>query len=110
MGWAVGWDFDHGRHRGYGVPAFCDAKECREEIDRGLGFVCECDEHRDDDLACTIFVCGEHSCADVEESALPPEHPDWLRHVLTDESWENWRDEEPALVETYRAQLAEATT
>ena len=108
MGWAVGWDFDHGRHRGYGVPAYCDAKGCSVEIDRGLGYVCECwrcyDE--EDDLSVTTFVCGEHTCADVDWADVP-EHPTWLEHVLTDDSWEQWRTENPARVLAYREALSE---
>jgi hypothetical protein len=114
VSWAVGWDFEHRRWRGYGVPAFCDAyaKGCREEIDRGLGWVC--DDHNGgdeddpdyeefDDLAHPIFVCSKHTCADVDESNLPPEHPEWVEHLLTDESWQQWRDENPESVATLRA-------
>lgn len=112
MGWAVGWDDDHNRHRGYGVPAYCDAwaTGCRAEIDRGFGWLCEgsaCDRDYGedgeesagcldrDDLEITTFVCGEHTCADVDESNLPPEHPDWVKHVTTDPSWAKWREENP---------------
>lgn len=108
MSWAVGYDNDHGRWRGYGVPAYCDAYAagCREEIDRGLGYVCDDhkwrlddDEFEDyDDLSHTIFVCGKHTCADVDEDNLPPEHPDWVAHLLTDESWAQWRAENPGAV------------
>jgi hypothetical protein len=109
MGWAVGWDSDHGRWRGYGVPAYCDAyaKGCREEIDRGLGYVCDAHNGGDeddpdfeefDDLTHTVFVCGQHTCADVDDANLPPEHPEWVEHVLTDDSWAKWREENPASV------------
>lgn len=105
MGWAVGWDSDQERWRGYGVPAYCDAKGCATEIDRGLGYVCECPEHLDEDsVDVTVFVCGEHTCMDVDRSDLP-EHPDWLKYVLTDASWERWRSENPARVEAYRKAL-----
>lgn len=109
MGWAVGWDTEHRRFRGYGVPAYCDAysKGCRVEIDRGLGFVCEgfdCGHYdQEDPTAVTIFVCGEHSCADVDEGSLPPEHSDWVAHLLTDKSWETWRAENPERVAEMRA-------
>lgn len=95
MGWSVGWDSDHGRWRGYGVPAYCDAKGCDVEIDRGLGCICECDEHADDPVACTVFVCGEHTCADVDLADLTPEHPTWIAHVSTDDSWSQWREDYP---------------
>jgi hypothetical protein len=107
MGWAVGRDTEHDRHRGYGVPAYCDAKGCETEIDRGLGYVCECiDVHIDvDQLDINIFVCGEHTCADVDEDNLPPEHPAWVQHVLTDDSWDQWRTEHPEKVAQFRATL-----
>lgn len=99
MGWAVGWDSDHGRWRGYGVPAYCDAKGCRVEIDRGFSYVCEHIEDEDfDELEHPIFVCSEHTCADVDEADLPSEHPEWVEHVLTDDSWQRWRDEHPERV------------
>lgn len=107
MGWAVGWDGDHGRYRGYGVPAYCDAKGCQVEVDRGLGYVCEgdaCGCYDEDDLSVTTFVCGEHACADVDWSDVP-EHPDWINHLLTDESWHLWRTEHPEQVKAYRQQL-----
>jgi hypothetical protein len=108
MGWAVGWDQGHQRHRGYGVPAYCDAKDCSAEIDRGLSYVAvppltddEYDEW--DDLADgTLFVCVDHEHADVDPDHLPTEHPRWIAHVLTDSSWSKWRDENPAQVATLR--------
>jgi hypothetical protein len=120
MGWSVGADLDHDRHRGYGVPAWCDAyaKGCREVIDRGLGYACDAYEHyyvtdeegeeievEFDNLDHPIFVCGDHTCKDVDEDNLPPEHPEWLEHVLTDESWEQWRTENPEKVDKYQASL-----
>lgn len=109
MGFAVGWDHEHGRFRGYGVPAFCDAKDCDVEIDRGLGWICEghaCGCYDEDDLSVTTFVCEWHTCEDVDWSAVR-EHPDWLNHVLTSSSWQRWRAEQPALVEQYRRILSE---
>jgi hypothetical protein len=117
MGWAVGWCSDNRRFRGYGVPAYCDAKGCRNEIDRGLGFVCDCDRIVGDDgyeEACwavdaldkIVFVCSEHTCADVDPPDLPPEHPEWVAHVLNDESWSEWRMSNPRLVEQYEAMTA----
>lgn len=106
MSWAVGFDQDHDRHRGYGVPAYCDSKNCGEEIDRGFGYLCDCERCWDvDELEKSIFVCSKHTCADVNEDDLPPDHPDWVNHVLTDESWARWRQESP---ERVRA-LTEAT-
>lgn len=111
MSWAVGYDFDHRRFRGYGVPAYCDAKGCDVEIDRGLGFVCEgmwCHGEGEggcvdlDPVEVTTFVCGEHSCADVDWDDLPTEHPDWIAHLLTDSTWAEWRKTNPEKVRALR--------
>ena len=109
MGWAVGWDRDLGRWRGYGVPAYCDAEGCRTEIDRGLSWVAIPppenpdedgleDEDFDDLADGAFFTCSAHRYTDVNPAALPPEHPEWVAHVLTDESWAKWRDENPEQV------------
>ncbi|MFC7344596.1 hypothetical protein [Saccharopolyspora griseoalba] len=104
MGWAVGWEPEHRRFRGYGVPAYCDAVGCGAEITRGMGDVCECSTHEDDDpIDQVLFVCGVHTCADVDETRLPREHTHWVRHLLTDASWSEWRDDNPHEVAELRA-------
>lgn len=106
MGWAVGYDDDHDRWRGYGVPAHCDATGCQVEIDRGLGWVCSAHlgDEDFDDLEHPIFVCAEHSCADVDEAAIwQVEHPHWVAHILADTSWQQWRDENAARVAQFQA-------
>lgn len=97
MSWAVGWDSDHDRWMGYGVPAYCDAG-CGTEIDRGLDWRCSCGQPDSPLDGPTLFVCSNHTCADVDEDNLPPEHPDWIRHLLSDESWAQWRSENPERV------------
>jgi hypothetical protein len=102
MSWAVGTDpnWDN-RWIGYGVPAVCDHPGCSADIDRGLAYVC-CDEkvYGGDD-GCGLFFCFDHRsggpcerCAD----GLPPLEPkpdtaEWVTHILTDESWQQWRDD-----------------
>lgn len=34
-----------------------------------------------------------------------PEHPDWIKHLLTDDSWEEWREENPGFVKQYTNQM-----
>lgn len=130
MGWSIGWDSNTQRWIGYGVPAYCDHPECDEEIDRGLSYVCGgqpyggdkgcglyfCEKHRhwnqdfdseisDDDLA---HVCER--CLDPEAKNFKPkpEHPIWINHLLTDESWEQWRNENADEVDTLRTALSTA--
>jgi acyl-CoA synthetase (AMP-forming)/AMP-acid ligase II len=76
---------------GYGGPAYCDARGCGNEIDRGPGYTCQA------------------RLGDEDEATLPDEHPDWHRHVLEDESRERWRSDEPVRVEQYKEMLARAT-
>lgn len=110
MGWAVG--FVEGRWIGYGVPAICDHPGCGKAIDRGLG--CACGGGIVGDLPnCGLFFCGEHltyverddedgehqgevceRCAANEPPFdATPDTAEWTEHMLTDESWEKWRDE-----------------
>lgn len=115
MGWSVGWDSKHRRWRGYGVPAYCEVPGCDETIDRGLAYLCG-----DGEKGCGQFFCPAHlwfnarhgdpqmceRCCDEEPPfPLKPEHPEWLQHILTDDSWDQWRQENPETVERYRQEL-----
>jgi hypothetical protein len=103
MGWAVG---EHeGRWVGYGVPAICDQPTCSEGIDRGLAYRCG----DLTDAGCSRFFCEDHLLGFVEDDEgggvsvcercsndQPPFDPkpdtaEWIRHQLTDPSWEQWR-------------------
>lgn len=112
MGWSIGYDSKWKRDIGYGVPAYCDHPGCLAEIDRGLSYVCA-DKHPYGGEGCGRYYCADHrGCLDDEggcphdlRAPVSPEHPDWLRHVLTDESWQQWRDENPAEVAKARKSL-----
>ena len=122
MGWAVGWEPNTRRWRGYGVPAVCEEPGCDAKIDRGLAYACGgldgcgrffCKEHLYSSYeiieAGLAVAEGEFVCARCLEWAEPypckPETVEWLTHVLTDESWEQWLSEEPEAADSYRAQL-----
>jgi hypothetical protein len=128
MGWSLG--SDQGRDIGYGVPAYCDHPECNEVIDRGLAYVCGGDVVGGE-FGCGLFFCSDHlgyvvkenepmspqlcdCCAkrysdeESEEFFDPkPDHPDWIRHKLTDESWEQWRSENPDWVKANSPEITE---
>lgn len=127
MGWSLGYDSRWHRDIGYGVPAFCDHPGCDQEIDRGLAFVCG-DEPYGGDHGCGLYFCGEHRrgskeikgderayglCERCEEDEPPfdakPEHPRWIKHLLTHASWETWRSDNPGKVENLRAAFAAHT-
>jgi hypothetical protein len=111
MGWAVGTDHNRSRHIGYDVPATCDQPDCGTPIDRGLG--CACGGGRSGTVDnCGLFFCTRHltsfvatgpggewvceRCAAGLESFDPtPDTAEWAQHVLTDESWAQWRAEYP---------------
>lgn len=104
MGYSVGYDHTHQRDVGYGVPAICEHPDCNEEIDRGMGHACG-GGFPDD--GCGRYLCAKHgggccecdACADEQEPyPLKPDHPDWIKHKLTDESWAEWRAQNPAWV------------
>lgn len=115
MGWSIGFDSNWDRDIGYGVPAYCDHPDCNEEIDRGLAYVCCHQEPYGGDEGCGLYFCPEHrtgwdgKCERCEKGRKPfkpkPEHPTWMLHVITDESWAQWRDENPKKVEAFRQQL-----
>jgi hypothetical protein len=124
MGWSIGYDSTWNRDIGYGVPAYCDHTTCGKEIDRGLSYVCG-GEPYGGDYGCGLFFCGSHlvyhkprGAADSVQlcprcsKRLPPykhpsrEHPKWLHHKLTEDSWAAWRNENLREVERMRAELA----
>ncbi|MBO0813536.1 MAG: hypothetical protein J2P30_00045 [Actinobacteria bacterium] len=108
MGWQVGYDSNWNRDIGYGVPATCDQPGCGEKIDRGLAYVCGGEPYGGEN-GCGLYFCGEHlagegqqceRCLNQEPPFSPtPDTAEWLNWKLTDESWEQWRAENPAEVE-----------
>ncbi len=110
MGWSIGYDDNWKRDIGYGVPAYCDHPDCNEVIHRGLSYVCANEAPYGGD-GCGLYFCGKHlfidgceRCMEQQESFSPkPDHPDWINWKLTDESWQQWRDENPTEVERLRA-------
>lgn len=117
MGYAV--YFREGRWAGYGVPAVCDQPECDEEIDRGLDYICG--DEPGGERGCGLYFCGEHlyynatdgdpamceRCCNEEPAFDPkPDAAQWVSHMLTHDSWQEWRDENPAQVEAMKAQVA----
>jgi hypothetical protein len=106
MSWSIGFDRRWNRDIGYGVPAYCDHPRCHAEIDRGLAYVCG-GEPYGGDRGCGLYFCWEHlsggtavqRCSRCRNRKPPyaakPDHPEWSRHKLTDESWQPWRDAHP---------------
>jgi hypothetical protein len=120
VSWAIGYDSHWERDIGYGVPAFCDHPDCVNEIDRGLAYVCG-GEPYGGDRGCGLYFCGNHLSADATYKQvcnrclrhrpaykrIAAEHPRWLYHKLTDESWQAWRDEHTNDVTTLALALLE---
>src|SRR5690242_21412869 len=118
MSWAVGGPDHYGRFIGYGVPATCDHPGCGAEIDRGLDGACGGGVTEDVPNCCGLFFCGAHLqyieaddesgerqgwvCERCAKDELPfdptPDTAEWVQHMLTDESWRQWRDENPERV------------
>lgn len=119
MSWAVGFDNRHNRFIGYGVPAYCDHPDCNEEIDRGLSYVCGgepwggnhgcglhfCENHLQfaGDKRDNVQLCSRCYTHRGKEYAPSVEHPDWINHILNDESWQEWRKENPTKVKEFEA-------
>lgn len=124
MGWSVGYDSNHRRDIGYGVPAKCDHPGCGKDIDRGLAYVCGGDVYGGED-GCGLFFCGEHlryvhrddgdggkewspqlceRCSEGESHfEATPDVQEWIDHKLTCPSWAAWRAENPKWVEANTA-------
>lgn len=111
MGWSIGFDEKWKRDIGYGVPAFCDHPECATEIDRGLSYVCCDSEPHGGERGCGLYFCYAHRDCDgrCQRCATArgrkkgpfdpkPDAPEWIAHKLTDESWAEWRAENPEIV------------
>jgi hypothetical protein len=115
MGWSIGFDSRHKRDIGYGVPAVCDYPDCNEQIDRGLGYVCG-GEPYGGERGCGLFFCCSHRyatqhgelCLQCRHGKSPfspkPDVREWIEWKLTHESWQQWRDENPDLVDAMHAQ------
>jgi hypothetical protein len=99
MGYQVYWA--NGRWQGYGVTAYCDHNGCKKEIDRGMGYRYD---GGNGTFSLDVFVCQKHQYCDLETIGidLNKEHPDWINHVLKDDAWKQWRDENPEIVEKYK--------
>lgn len=113
MGWSIGFDDKWNRDIGYGVPATCDHPDCNKEIDRGLRYVCG-GEPYGGDKGCGLYFCHDHlyangfdpdpqmcgRCCDGEEPFdAKPDVAEWINWKLTDDSWEQWRQDNPEEVE-----------
>lgn len=101
------------RWAGYGVPAICEHPKCKEKIDRGMAYACGGMPFSE--RGCDRYFCGKHLyLADDPEyeqlcercmkgdSPFPykPETEEWVNHLLTDESWEEWREQNPLEVKS----------
>lgn len=113
MGWSIGFDPQWNRDVGYGVPAVCDHPDCNASIDRGLSFVCCGSQPYGGKDGCGLYFCYDHhvgqkgECERCEGGEKPFEPkadtPEWINHKLTDDSWAQWRTENPEQVATLRA-------
>ena len=117
------------RWGGYGVPAICEHPDCKKEIDRGVSFACGGEPFSEH--GCDRYFCEKHFdwvyfkedgsrcrhrkdcecemaqlCERCEKGKNPfpykPEHPRWIKHLLTDKSWAEWRKENPDEVKLLR--------
>jgi hypothetical protein len=98
MGYAVYFVSDTYRWQGYAVPGVCDVVGCEEVINLGLGYKCDGDD-------CWLCFCGEHNDGhdDGHDEILPKLNvQEWIDWMLADESWAQWREENPRRVELMR--------
>ena len=110
MSWAVGFDEKWKRDIGYGVPSICDHSGCNNEIDRGLSYVCGSEPYGGEH-GCGLFFCNKHlrinmlsrqqkcdRCLLGKPNFKPkPDTKEWNDWKKNDESWAQWRQENPEL-------------
>lgn len=127
MGWSIGYSDKWQREIGYLVPAYCDQPGCRVKIDRGVEQACggvpDFKEH-----GCGLYFCSRHLHSSYTPDGMddllddsgelypqrcrrcingrdpfPPsdEHPEWMRWKLQDDSWSQWRTDNPTDVAHY---------
>jgi hypothetical protein len=115
MGWSLGFDDNWKRWIGYGVVAYCDHPKCNKKIDRGLAYVCCNQQPYGGENGCGLYFCEKHrglddKCERCEKKRKPfkakPEHPEWIKHLLTDESWAEWREENKDWVKENQKRLS----
>lgn len=117
MSWAVGYDSHWRRDIGYGVPALCDHEGCTEPIDRGLSYICGGEPYGGEE-GCGLYFCSRHlflmrgfpqrcerCCEGEQPFNAKPDVSRWIRHKLTDATWQRWRDENPDDVAEYEKHL-----
>lgn len=111
------------RWGGYGVPAVCEHPDCNKEIDRGISFACGgepfsehgcdryfCEKHREyhywdieegdwckheEDCECEVAEVCERCFENKPPFPYKPEVKKWVRHLLKDKSWAEWRNNNP---------------
>lgn len=106
MGYSIGQSKFEGKYRfiGYAVEAYCDQEGCNNVINRGMDYQCgDCQGYfcydclsqhgkveieLDDDWKNEF---GEASSGCTHNAVWKNHHPDFLRHLLTDSSWADWR-------------------
>lgn len=111
VSWSIGYDKKWKRDIGYGVPAICDHPDCDKQITRGLAYVCGSEPYGGEH-GCGLYFCQEHlnsvevdrelvrlcSCCESggeSEYKPKPDVKEWVEWKLTDESWKQWRAENP---------------
>lgn len=118
MGYSVYEEPDKNRWAGYGVPAECDFPGCSAKIHRGLDYKCDIIYRYEDVISngevidqievevdgCGLFFCHNHLYKhDQHENLLPKlDTKEWLEFMLSDESWAEWRKENPERVESMK--------
>lgn len=107
------------RFGGYGVPSICDHPDCNEKIDRGMAYCCGSEPFSD--AGCGQYFCVKHLGYTLEDDAvqqcerclagkdpfpIKPDTQDWIDWQMKDESWAEWRAENPDFVKKHSANAA----
>lgn len=108
MYWSIGYDEQWNRDIGFDVPGTCDHPDCKNDINRGMDYVCG-GEPYGGESGCGLFFCDDHrevKTVAADEEAIPlcsqctagkepfkptPDTEEWINYKQTSNYWAGWR-------------------
>jgi len=136
--WYSVYEIWNNRFWGYWVSTICEHPDCNKEIDRWMSYACWwepfsekwcdryfCEKHtnyvefdsmwdmikeesKEDKQGNECYPLCERCAKNEEPFNYKPESKEWLEHIISDESWEIWREKNPKILKTYKEQLGKS--
>ena len=84
---------------------FCEKHTKMKTIDNFWDTVTEDNYKKEDEDNYEFKEVCERCLNNKEPFSYKPESKEWLEHLINDESWEKWRENNPKILEKYKEQL-----